>query len=707
MTEGHTHPLGEGTALGAPATLGCSSRWLRRMAFLGFFLLLLLLLLTNTAARGEYGVVHVVSENWSKDYCILFSSDYVTLPRDLHHAPLLPLHDGTMAPWCPGKDSSRQVRPGAPRRRPLRHTTAMVMRGNCSFYAKGWLAQGQGAHGLLIVSRVSGQQCSDTTPVPQDPHQPLPGLTIPVAVLRYNDMLDILRHTHGSAEVRVALYAPPEPVLDYNMVITFILAVGTVAAGGYWAGLTEADRLQRRRARGGGGPGGHHRQEAVAVPRGQEEENEGAPVDFTPAMTGAVVTMSCSIMLLLYFFYDCFVYVMIAVFGLGAGTGLYSCLAPLVRHLPLQQYRWPLPGHRACLQLPLLLLGGLCAAVTVLWIAHRNEDSWAWLLQDALGVAYCLLVLRRVRLPTLRNCASFLLALLAFDVFFVFVTPLLTRTGESIMVGVAAGPVDSVSRERLPMVLKVPWLSFSSLTLCDQPFSILGFGDIVVPGFLVAYCHRFDVQVRSRQVYFVACTAAYAVGLLVTFVAMVLMQMGQPALLYLVSSTLLTSLAVAACRQELALFWTGQGRAKTPARAVAGLRGAPSFGSAQKREDTADVHTASKFEGAASHLAGNSDTNLEEDTAEIATISEDEAAGPDGHSDSSKGWSDASLDTDEFPRASPGASEELIPLMPPMPSPSEPGHAQARAHDAGLPWTGLHERKGLKVKESMSTQAPL
>uniref|UniRef100_A0A667IV00 Signal peptide peptidase-like 2C n=1 Tax=Lynx canadensis TaxID=61383 RepID=A0A667IV00_LYNCA len=510
------------------------------MAFLGFFLLLLLLLLTNTAARGEYGVVHVVSENWSKDYCILFSSDYVTLPRDLHHAPLLPLHDGTMAPWCPGKDSSRQVRPGAPRRRPLRHTTAMVMRGNCSFYAKGWLAQGQGAHGLLIVSRVSGQQCSDTTPAPQDPHQPLPGLTIPVAVLRYNDMLDILRHTHGSAEVRVALYAPPEPVLDYNMVITFILAVGTVAAGGYWAGLTEADRLQRRR------------------------EDEGAPVDFTPAMTGAVVTMSCSIMLLLYFFYDCFVYVMIAVFGLGAGTGLYSCLAPLVRHLPLQQYRWPLPGHRACLQLPLLLLGGLCAAVTVLWIAHRNEDSWAWLLQDALGVAYCLLVLRRVRLPTLRNCASFLLALLAFDVFFVFVTPLLTRTGESIMVGVAAGPVDSVSRERLPMVLKVPWLSFSSLTLCDQPFSILGFGDIVVPGFLVAYCHRFDVQVRSRQVYFVACTAAYAVGLLVTFVAMVLMQMGQPALLYLVSSTLLTSLAVAACRQELALFWTGQGRAKTP-----------------------------------------------------------------------------------------------------------------------------------------------
>uniref|UniRef100_A0A9L0IFQ9 Signal peptide peptidase-like 2C n=1 Tax=Equus asinus TaxID=9793 RepID=A0A9L0IFQ9_EQUAS len=494
--------------------LGCSDRCLRRMACLGF-----LLLLASTVAQGEYGVVHVVSENWSKDYCILFSSDYITLPRDLSHAPLLPLYDGTMAPWCPGEeDSFHQAQPSSPSQRPLRHTTAMVMRGNCSFYAKGWLAQGQGAHGLLIVSQVSSHQCSDTTPASQDSHQPLPDLTIPVAVLRYTDMLDIFSHIRDGAVVRVALYAPPEPILDYNMVVIFVLAVGTVAMGGYWAGMTEADRQQRHR---------------------------DAPVDFTPAMTGTVVTMSCSIMLLLYFFYDCFVYVMIAIFGLGAGTGLYSCLAPLVCQLPLQQHQWLLPGRQARLQLSLMLLASLCTVVTILWVAYRNEDRW------------------RVRLPTLKNCTSFLLGLLAFDVFFVFVTPLLTRTGESVMVEVASGPADSLSHERLPMVLKVPRLSFSALTLCDQPFSILGFGDIVVPGFLVAYCHRFDMQISSRQVYFMACTVAYAVGLLVTFVAMVFMQVGQPALLYLVSSTLLTSLAVAACRRELTLFWTGQGRPST------------------------------------------------------------------------------------------------------------------------------------------------
>lgn len=36
--------------------------------------------------------------------------------------------------------------------------------------------------------------------------------------------------------------------------------------------------------------------------------------------------------------------------------------------------------------------------------------------------------------------------------------------------------------EQLPMVLKVPRLNFSPLALCDRPFSLLGFGDILVPG---------------------------------------------------------------------------------------------------------------------------------------------------------------------------------------------------------------------------------
>lgn len=42
--------------------------------------------------------------------------------------------------------------------------------------------------------------------------------------------------------VRAALYAPHEPMLDYNMVVIFITAVGTVALGGYWAGARDVKK---------------------------------------------------------------------------------------------------------------------------------------------------------------------------------------------------------------------------------------------------------------------------------------------------------------------------------------------------------------------------------------------------------------------------------------------------------------------------------
>ncbi|KAB0391048.1 hypothetical protein E2I00_006618, partial [Balaenoptera physalus] len=81
----------------------------------------------------------------------------------------------------------------------------------------------------------------------------------------------------------------------------------------------------------------------------------------------------------------------------------------------------------------------------------------------------------------------------------------------------------------------------------------------LLAGLLVAYCHRFDSQVQSSRVYFVACTIAYGIGLLVTFMALALMQRGQPALLYLVPCTLVTSCALALWRRELGMFWTGSG----------------------------------------------------------------------------------------------------------------------------------------------------
>uniref|UniRef100_A0A452TL59 Signal peptide peptidase-like 2B n=1 Tax=Ursus maritimus TaxID=29073 RepID=A0A452TL59_URSMA len=425
----------------------------------------------------EYGMVHVVSETGGpkgKDYCILYNPQWAHLPHDLGKASLLQLRDWTASVLCsppdlPAKGFSNQI--------------PLVARGNCTFYEKVRLAQGGGARGLLIVSK-------ETLVPPGGNKTQYDEIGIPVALLSHKDMLDIFK-SFGRA-VRAALYAPNEPMLDYNMVIIFVMAVGTVRDDG---------------------------------PEKQEDE----AVDVTPVMICVFVVMCCSMLVLLYYFYDQLVYVIIGIF----------CL-------PL---RW-LRKER---------LVGLGVDPLPQRLTTALPSRWAWILQDALGIAFCLYMLKTIRLPTFKACTLLLLVLFVYDVFFVFITPFLTKSGNSIMVEVATGPSDSATHEKLPMVLKVPRLNASPLALCDRPFSLLGFGDILVPGLLVAYCHRFDIQVQSSRVYFVACTVAYGIGLLVTFMALALMQRGQPALLYLVPCTLVTSCALALWRRELGMFWTGSG----------------------------------------------------------------------------------------------------------------------------------------------------
>ncbi|KAM9731816.1 signal peptide peptidase-like 2B isoform 3-T3 [Dama dama] len=490
-------------------------------------------LLLAAQVACEYGMVHVVSETGGpkgRDYCILYNPQWAHLPHDLSKASLLQVRNWTSSVLCspadlPPKGFSNQI--------------PLVARGNCTFYEKVRLAQGSGARGLLIVSK-------EALVPPGGNKTQYEEIGIPVALLSYRDMLDIFQ-TFGQA-VRAALHAPKEPMLDYNMVIIFLMAVGTVALGGYWAGSRDVRKRYMKHKRDDG-------------PEKQEDE----AVDVTPVMICVFVVMCCSMLVLLYFFYDQLVYVIIGIFCLASSTGLYSCLSPLVQRLPFCKCRVPdnsLPYFHKRPQVCTLLLALLCAAVSVVWGIFRNEDQWAWILQDALGIAFCLYTLKTIRLPTFKACTLLLLVLFIYDVFFVFITPFLTKSGNSIMVEVATGPSDSATHEKLPMVLKVPRLNASPLALCDRPFSLLGFGDILVPGLLVAYCHRFDIQVQSSRVYFVACTIAYGIGLLVTFMALALMQRGQPALLYLVPCTLVTSCALALWRRELGVFWTGGGLAK-------------------------------------------------------------------------------------------------------------------------------------------------
>ena len=98
-------------------------------------------------------------------------------------------------------------------------------------------------------------------------------------------------------------------------------------------------------------------------------------------------------------------------------------------------------------------------------------------------------------------------------------------------------------------------------------FSLLGLGDIVVPGFFIALLLRFDcVQagisslqaktVEFSKPYFHTTLVSYAAGLLLTVAVMYFFNAAQPALLYLVPCCLLSSLAVGLVRNEFKVLFS-------------------------------------------------------------------------------------------------------------------------------------------------------
>ncbi|XP_039385710.1 signal peptide peptidase-like 2B [Mauremys reevesii] len=485
---------------------------------------LLLLLIPHVLAQ-HLGVIRVIPEKGG-DYCFLFPSHWVQSLQDKSgkNKWLQPHQDLTYSALCclPSSFGEEDCDGGG-----LSTRIASVRKGNCNFFENGRLQRINGTQVLLILGGDAPISLTGGSGLGHNWGHCEESIT-PVNLLNDMDIIYLFFKHLGR-------------LLRYNMGLMFILAVGTVVTGGYWAGNIEKKRQQYMKCR-----------------CKNEEDFDDVTIDPDVLFICASVVMSSFMLLALYCFYDNLVDIMIGFFSLYASIGLYSCLSPSVNKLPFGEYKLNLPYFHNGPQVRTLFLAGFSVSITITWMIFRNEDQWAWVLQDFLGISICLYVLKTIRMPTLKNCSLFLAALLVYDVFFVFITPFLTKSGKSIMEVAALGPSDSVSREKIPFLLKVPILSSAS-TFNDSPFTILGLGDIVIPGFLVAYCHRFDVQVHSSRVYFVASTIAYSYGLLVTFVVSALMQTGQPALLYLVPFTLTTSLIVALLRKELTIFWTGSG----------------------------------------------------------------------------------------------------------------------------------------------------
>ncbi|KAK1289550.1 Signal peptide peptidase-like 4 [Acorus calamus] len=239
-------------------------------------------------------------------------------------------------------------------------------------------------------------------------------------------------------------------------------------------------------------------------------------------------------------------------FCIGGVEGLQTCLVALLsrwfKHAGESFVKVPFFGAVSYLT---LVVSPFCIAFAVIWAVYRRI-SLAWIGQDILGIALIVTVLQIVRVTNLKVGTVLLGCAFMYDIFWVFISKLWFH--ESVMIVVARG--DKSGEDGVPMLLKIP-------RMFDPwgGYSIIGFGDILLPGLLIAFSLRYDWAANRnfRTGYFLWSMIAYGFGLLITYVALNLMDgRGQPALLYIVPFTLGTISALGRKRGELRNLWRGE-----------------------------------------------------------------------------------------------------------------------------------------------------
>jgi minor histocompatibility antigen H13 len=251
---------------------------------------------------------------------------------------------------------------------------------------------------------------------------------------------------------------------------------------------------------------------------------------------------------------------------LGVYT-LFSTISPLfARALPGPKvinahYKLPLLG---AVDISLSVSDIIClmlnVALAVLYFFTKH-----FMLNNILGISFCIQGIERMSIGSYKIGAILLCGLFFYDVFWVFGTDVMVTVAKSF-----DGPIkllfprefgsDTVNGKLFQALASILGLTVS--TGSKNSFSMLGLGDIVIPGIFVALLLRFDcVQARADvrkaaslafpMPYFYANIVGYILGLVATVTIMYVFNAAQPALLYLVPACLIASILVGAVKKEL------------------------------------------------------------------------------------------------------------------------------------------------------------
>lgn len=420
----------------------------------------------------------------------------------------------------------------------LTGSIALAARGNCTFTKKAREAQGAGARALLVINdeeELYKMVCSESGNYTD--------IKIPSVLLPKSVGGSLQAALASGSAVEVSLLSPNRPLWDWGELFLWIMAMSTIGCAAYWSAETAKGEANER----------YKELDEKDSPFDMDIEktaDDEESVNISMKAAASFVVFASAFLLLLYFFLSDFtIWILVIVFCIAGIEGLLHCTVAMLtrcfKGLGERVVTLPCLGD---VSLFALVVFPFCLGLAIWWALHR-QAFYAWTIQDVFGIAFMITVLQMIRLPEIKVATVLLSCAFFYDIFWVFVSPLIFH--ESVMVVVARG---DKSGEGIPMLLKIPRIS--------DPWggeSLIGFGDIILPGLLVSYCLRYDYMLKKSVLrgYFLYAFLGYGIGLLLTDISLVLMDgHGQPALLYLVPCTLGVVVLLAMYRGEFWDMWS-------------------------------------------------------------------------------------------------------------------------------------------------------
>ena len=413
------------------------------------------------------------------------------------------------------------------------------------------------------------------------------------------DSNDLRKIVFGNQSIVARLSQRTYSRFDFSSVMVCLIAVVTLAIGTYRG--TRIDRMIARRKFATGRERDAFNNINAHMALVHEATDAPESQRFSVKLVIGFVVMSAAGLLLVYMLVklgvniiDIFNVWFVVVSSGAVGT---LCIRPFhSKRVSMQQLLYPSLSSTVTRGDALQFVLGLI--IPIWWyVANAQFAKYAWVLQNVLGAVLCCLMVLLVRLPNLRIAAYLSIVFLVYDVFMVFITPLIA--GESIMMEVATAG----GRNRASSVQQNTTVGEEVLTACARTpakhvpllmqvphfqewptggAAMLGFGDIMLPSLFLALMLRYD-YLRGTSLCCVRqnteggertehgclpCTPTYwAINMVFYAIALGLANLaniqgwtvfgvrGQPALLYINPLTLFPTMFVAWQRGHLGEMW--------------------------------------------------------------------------------------------------------------------------------------------------------